>query len=391
MSDRFQKLAQFFSEAVAAGDIPGAHLTILYHDERFEWTGGYRDRAAGLAIDADTLFRLASMTKMVTSVAAMTFVESGRLDLGDPVSRYLPELADLKVGVTKRDASGTSLMLEPAYRPMTIQDLLRHTSGLTYGQFSDSLVQQAYREAGMSAHEQTREDILAKLSSLPLAFQPGTTFEYSMSTDVLGWVLEKIADRDLEDVVSRTVTAPLGMTSSWFRPPQARLGNLAQPQIDPVTGEVPILGSRNFYEAGWLSGGHGLFSTAHDFGRFAAMLRGRGTLEGVRILSPRTFGFMVSNHLPPGVSFGPDIASLGPLAPTPAAGQGFGLGFAVRMEAGRNTLPGSGGDFFWSGLSGTYCWVDPAQELAGMILMQSPNRRDHYRSILRRLTYAALD
>ena len=276
-------------------------------------------------------------------------------------------------------------------REITVHDLMRHTSGFTYGQFREGPVEAAYRAAGMSGHDQTREDILAKAKDLPLASQPGTTFEYGMSTDLLGWVLEKVAGKELEDLVRVRIAGPLGLSTMTFRPDAAGIARIAQPQPDRVTGEIPILGSRNFYEAGWTSGGHGLFSSADDFARFARMLLGGGAVDGVRLLSPAMVRWMTSDHLPPDLKFGPSLEGIGGAAPTPELGQGFGLGFCVRLQPGKSYWPGAVGDFYWCGLSGTYFWADPANDLTVVLAMQAPNEREQFRSLLRRMVYGALD
>jgi CubicO group peptidase (beta-lactamase class C family) len=387
---RFDPLFERLAAEVAAGVVPGLAVRIAHGQERAAWSGGYRDRGARSPLTGDTVFRLASLTKTVTSVMAMRLVQDGRLDLATPLSRYVPAFARLRVCAPDPSAPGGHRFV-PMEREITVHDLLRHTSGFTYGQFRDGPVEAAYRAARMADHDQTSADILAKAGDLPLASQPGSTFEYGMSTDLLGWVLEMEADRPLDDLVGDLVARPLGLTSMTFRPDAQGLAHLAEPQPDPATGVVPILGSRNFFEARWTSAGHGLFSTADDVMRFALMLRAGGTLDGVRLLSEPMLRWMTSDHLPPGTAFGPSVDGLGGLAPLPALGQGFGLGFAVRTAPGRHPWPGSTGDFSWCGLSGTYFWADPAHDLAVVLCMQAPNEREVFRSLLRRMVYAALD
>ena len=387
---RFDALFERLAADVAAGAVPGLAVRIAYGHERAAWSGGFRDRKALAPLTSDTVFRLASLTKTVTSVMAVRLVQDGRLDLTTPLSRYFPAFARLKV-CTPDPAVPGGHVFAPIERAITVHDLMRHTSGFTYGQFRDGPVEAAYRAARMADHDQTSADIIAKASDLPLASQPGSTFEYGMSTDLLGWVLEMEADRSLEDLVGDLVARPLGLSSMTFRPDAAGLANLAEPQPDPATGVVPILGSRNFHEARWTSAGHGLFSTVDDFMRFALMLRTGGTLDGVRLLSQPMLRWMTSDHLPPGTAFGPSVDGLGGMAPLPSLGQGFGLGFAVRTAPGRSHWPGSVGDFSWCGLSGTYVWADPAKDLAVVLSMQAPNERETVRSLLRRMIYAALD
>lgn len=387
---RFQPLFDRLARDVARGDIPGIAVDICHRGETASWRGGFRDRAQGLPLGEDTLFRLASLTKTVTSVIAGQLVQEGLLELGRPVAHYFPAFSRLKVAVPET-GDGGGFRLEPLERAITIQDLLRHTSGFTYGQFRDGPVEAAYRAANMSDHDQTREEIIDKAGRLPLVAQPGAMFEYGMSSDLLGWILEMEAGCELEELVASRIARPLGLSSMRFRPDAAALERLAQPQPDPVTGEIPVLGSRNFHEARWTSAGHGLYATIGDFARFARMLLEGGSLDGARILSPAILRWMTSNHLQPGTRFGPSVERLGGLSPTPQMGQGFGLGFAVRMETGRCMLPGSVGDYFWAGLSGTYFWADPQQDLAVVLCMQAPNQRDFYRSLTRQMVYAALD
>jgi CubicO group peptidase (beta-lactamase class C family) len=387
---RFDTLFERLAADVAAGVVPGLAVRIAWRGERAAWSGGYRDRGALSPLTGDTVFRLASLTKTVTSVMAVRMVESGRLDLATPLSRYFPAFGRLRVSETDPSAPGGHRLV-PMVREITVHDLMRHTSGFTYGQFRDGPVEAAYRAARMADHDQTSADIIDKAGDLPLASQPGSTFEYGMSTDLLGWVLEREADKPLEDLVADLVARPLGLASMRFRPDAAGLANLAEPQPDPATGVVPILGSRNFHEARWTSAGHGLFSTVDDFMRFALMLRAGGTLDGERLLSKSMLRWMTSDHLPPGVGFGPSVDGLGGLAPLPALGQGFGLGFAVRTAPGRHFWPGTAGDFSWCGLSGTYFWADPANDLAVVLCMQAPNEREVFRSLLRRMVHAAID
>ncbi|GKX32704.1 MAG: serine hydrolase [Rhizobiaceae bacterium MnEN-MB40S] len=387
LSSAFPRFEDLLSAAIESGEIPGASTIVTWKGVDYGWHGGYRDRGEASSMREDTIFRIASITKTVTSIIAMHFVERGKLSLGEPVSRYFPQFENLSVGVETETPSGRVLKRVPAERPVLVHDLLRHTSGLTYGQFSDALIHKEYREFGMSDFDQTSGDLLDKLAELPLAYQPGSTFEYGMSTDVLGWLLELIADRSLDDLVQEIVAGPLSLETMGFWPTPDKIERIAQTQPDPVTGEIPVFGSRNFYEAGWVSGGHGLFASAADISRYARMLLAGGELDGTRIIGRKTLEWMTSDHLPRDVKFGLCLENLGALAPTPEMGQGFGLGFALRNRIGGNVLPGSVGDFFWAGISGCYFWIDPAEDLCAVLMMQAPPQRDVMRSSMRQAIY----
>jgi CubicO group peptidase (beta-lactamase class C family) len=366
---------------VNEGRIPGAVLLIARDGQvaLFEAIG-FRTRAAASAganapMQKDAIFRLYSMTKPIVSVAAMMLVEEGRLLLSDPVSKHMPELKGLKVGVEKPGADGKpELELVPAQREMTVQDLLRHTSGLTYGVFGRSLVKQTYLEARTLDADQTSGEFVAKLAKLPLAFQPGTTWEYSQSTDLLGMLIERVSGKPLDMFIEERILRPLGMKDAGFFVPEAQQGRLAEAQ--PEGGKPQRLLDVSKRPT-FLAGGHGMVSTASDYLRFATMLLNGGELDGVRLLSKKTVEFMTSNHLD-GLSRGP-----GP-------GYGFGLGFGVRVTAGTAAVPGSVGDYYWGGLGGTYFWVDPKERLIAILMLQAPNQRDYYRALIRDMVYAAL-
>jgi len=336
------------------------------------------------------------MTKPIVSVAAMMLVEEGKLQLLDPVSVYLPEFKNLQVGVEKvNPATGNpELSLEPARREMTVQDLLRHTSGLTYGIFGKSLVKQAYNEAKLFDPSQTLAELVSKLSKLPLAAQPGTTWDYGMSTDVLGRIIEVVSGMSLDQFIADRIVKPIGLSDTGFYVGEDKLGRLAQPQVDPATGKRPPMADVT-KRPNWMSGGGGIVSTASDYALFSQMMLNGGELNGVRLLSPRTVAFMTSDHLPPGIEFSP-VTQKGmyaqAVAPTPEDGQGFGLGFAVRNQVGRNPLPGSPGEFYWVGVYGTAFWVDPREKLIAVLMVQLPPTpiAAHYRSLLRNLVYQAL-
>jgi CubicO group peptidase (beta-lactamase class C family) len=391
-ADRLKRLVDGFAAHVEQAAIPGAVLFVARHGKVACLSAvGWRDREAADPMPIDAIFRGASVTKPLTVAAALALVDDGLLQIAAPVSRYLPALANLQVGVEVHGPSGErTLMLEPAAREITIQDLMRHTAGFTYGAFGDSLVQRAYRAADVTNMRQTNAEMVAKLATLPLAYQPGSTFEYGMSTDVLGAVIEVVAGMPLDRVLAERITGPLGMPDTGFRlTDEARL---ALTQVDPVTGVRPDL--TFLYDPAappaWFSGGGGILTTATDYGRFAQMLLNGGVLDGVRILGRKTVALMASDHLPPGVKFGPFTTELGVTAPFPWFGQGFGLGVSVRIDAGRAPHPGSAGDFSWSGVSGTYFWVDPAERLVAVLMLQSPANRVYYRSLLRQLVYQAL-
>jgi CubicO group peptidase (beta-lactamase class C family) len=392
-SERLVRLTKLFQADIDKGAIPGAVLLVA-RDGKVVYLQalGYRDREKSVSMKPDAIFRIASMTKPITSTAVMMLAEEGKIDLLAPVSQYLPEFKDVKVGVEKIDP-GTgkpALSLEDLQRPMTVQDLLRHTSGLVYGPFGTSLVHQAYNKANLFDDNQTLAEFVTKLSGLPLAHQPGTVWEYGMSIDVLGRIVEVVSGFPFDQFTEERITKPLGMhdTAFYLSAPQA--ARLAEPQVDPATSKRPDMGNvENLTKEKrrWFSGGGGLLSTAPDYARFCQMLLNGGELNGVRLLSPKTIAVMTSDQIPPGIPrFGYED-----LAPTREMGQSFGLGFAVRTDAGHNPLSGSVGDYFWAGGDGTYFWVDPQEKLFAVIMVQMPfQQAGYYRRALRELVYGAL-
>ena len=380
-SARLEHLSAVIHADVARRLIPGAVLAIARHGRlAYAEAFGWRDREAGAPMTADAIFRVASMTKPITSVAAMMLAEEGRLEIAAPVAQYIPEFADLTVGTERRKAQ----------RTMSVQDLMRHTSGLTYAQFGDTPVQMIWRDAKLMDEEQTNAELVAKLAGLPLMFEPGTTWEYSMSTDVLGRVVEVVSGESLAEFFAERIFQPLDMCDTGFAATGERGARLAEPQNDPATGARPPM--RNVTrENCWHSGGGGAVSTAADYLRFCQMLLNGGELDGVRLLAPKTVAHMASDHLPPDCAYGETTRPrFGALAPVPEMGYGFGLGFAVRKEPGRSPVPGSVGEFFWGGVTGTYFWIDPQEQMVVVLMLQAPDQRLHYRYLSRQLVYAAL-
>ncbi|GAB3550358.1 serine hydrolase domain-containing protein [Noviherbaspirillum agri] len=386
-ADRLQALTRRIQMDADARLIPGAVMLIAREGKiAYESAVGAQDPATGAPMAMDSIFRIYSMTKPVVSVGVMMLVEQGRLLLSDPVSKFFPELRHLKVGVETVGSGGDHVLeLEDTERPITVQDLLRHTSGFTYGLFGDSLVKAEYRKAGVGNYRASSDEFIRTLAQLPLMYQPGTVWEYGMSTDVLGVLLERLSGMALDEFLAERILRPLGMheTGFWVEPQNQH--RIAEPYpVDPVTGtEVKLLQPRR--RPTFLGGGSGLMSTAHDYLRFVQMLANEGELDGVRILGRKTLRFMTSDHLA-GMPYARDGQSY-----LPGPGYGFGLGFAVRTDEGAAPMPGSVGDFTWSGLAGTYFWIDPKENLAGIFLMQAPEQRSHYRQLFRNLVYAALE
>jgi CubicO group peptidase (beta-lactamase class C family) len=380
-SERLGRITALLEREIEAGAIPGAVLAVARGGRiGYAEALGYRDKEAGAPMHFDAIFRIASMTKPIVSVAAMALAEEGRLDIGAPVADYIPAFAGLTVGVERTKAK----------RTMTVQDLLRHTSGLTYAAFGDSPVQMVWRDANLMDDNQTNEALVGKLAQLPLMFEPGTTWEYSMSTDVLGRVVEVASGKSLAAFIAERITGPLSMADTAFAATGDRAGRIAEPLVDKATGKKPPM--RNPAKEGrWHSGGGGLSGTASDYVRFCQMLLNGGELEGVRILAPKTVRLMASQHLPPDVGYGETArARFGQLAPVPEMGYGFGLGFCVRLAQGMSPVPGSVGEFFWGGVTGTYFWIDPQEQMVVVLMLQAPDQRLRYRYLARRLVYGAV-
>jgi CubicO group peptidase (beta-lactamase class C family) len=393
-TERLKRLGTVIQSDVDKGAIPGA-VVLLARKGKVAYLEafGFRDREKQVPMKTDAVFRIASMTKPFTSVAIMMLVEEGRIQISDPISTYLPELKGLEVGIEKLN-EGTGkpeLSFEAARREITIQDLLRHTSGFTYGIFGKSLVKQTYLDAKLGDPSATLAEFVAKLSKLPLAYQPGTTWDYGVSTDVLGRIVEVVSGVGLDEFIAERIAKPFGLADTGFFVGDEKAGRVAEPQVDDATGKRPPMRDAT-KRPNFLSGGGGMVSTASDYARFAQALLNGGELDGVRILSPRTVAYMTSDHLPPGIAFSPVALQLfGSLAPTPEQGQGFGLGFAVRQVAGRNSLVGSAGEFYWVGAYGTAFWVDPQEKLVAVWMVQLPlTKGGHYRSLIRNLVYQAL-
>jgi CubicO group peptidase (beta-lactamase class C family) len=388
-SQRLQRIRDTLQADIDKGLAPGTVLLIARRGQvaNFEVLG-YRDREDGAVMTPDTIFRIASMTKPVASVAAMMLAEEGKLLIADPVSRYIPAFADLKVAANSDDVNAKSLTLEPLRREMTVQDLLRHTSGLTYAHLTGPHLKEAYEAAGVVDERQTNAEMAEKLAKVPLAYQPGSTWQYGVSTDMLGRVVEIASGMSLDRFIGERICKPLGLVNTSFGPIDG--SRAAQPQIDSASGKRPPMRDTSVRPK-WISGGSGLLSTAGDYVRFCQMLLNGGELGGTRLLAPATIALMTSDHLTPETRRSPSTPVLfDALAPTPELGLGFGLGFAVRTHSGRNPLPGSVGDFSWSGVTGTYFWIDPQQELVAILMMQAPLQRLHYRYLMRTMVYQAI-
>jgi CubicO group peptidase (beta-lactamase class C family) len=392
-AERLKRLSSVFQADMDKGAIPGAVVLIARNGKVAYFEAfGFQDREKRIPMKTDAIFRIASMTKPITSVALMMLVEEGKIQIDDPLAAYLPEFKDrLKVGVesTAAETGKRQLTLVPLRRAPTIQDLVRHTSGFTYDVFGDTLVKQAYKAANLRDPNQTLAEFVSKLSLLPLAYQPGTTWEYSFSTDVLGRVVEVVSGVPFDQFVAERILKPLGMNSTGFFVPEAQMERLAEPQVDPTAGRRPALAEVT-RKPRWPSGGGGLVSTAADYLRFSQMLLNGGELDGVRILSPHAVALMTTDHLPPGTPIGSG-GQFGALMPDLEHGQGFGLGFAVRVTPGHNPYPGSVGEFYWVGATGTTFWVDPREKLVAIMMVQLPlTQTQHYRSLIRELVYQAL-
>lgn len=375
--ERTQRLVQALQAEADRGRLPGAVVLLARHGRvaLFE-SLGQRDPATGAAMARDAVFRIYSMTKPVVSVAVMMLVEQGRLLLSDPVAKHLPEFSGQQVALQ----TPGGLQLQPVAQPATVQDLLRHTAGLTYEFLGEAPVQRLYAQAQMGSRERSNAEFSRTLAALPLFRPPGTEWAYSRATDVLGRLVEVVTGQTLGQHLRECIFEPLGMVDTAFVVPGADHGRLAEPFAHDPDGGVPLRVLDPRQAPALESGGGGLMSTTADYARFLQCLLNGGTLDGVRLLGPRTVEFMTADHLG-------SIPSHDPLLPP---GHGFGLGFSVRTATGLANMPGSVGTYHWGGIAGTTFFVDPAEDFFGILMTQAPNQRDHYRLLFRTLAYAAL-
>ena len=371
--ERTQRLMDVLRREVASGRLPGAVAMIARRGQigLFEAVG-QQGPGTSTPMQTDSIFRIYSMTKPVVSVAVMMLVERGQLLLSDPVSRWLPEYANQQVAT----ASG----LEPVRNPATVQDLLRHTAGLTYEFLGDSSVQRQYGAVKIASRERTNAEFSQTLAGVPLQFQPGTVWAYSRATDVLGRLVEVVSGQGLGAFLQAEIFGPLGMVDTGFAVPPDQHHRIAEPFAHDPDGGVPMKVLEPRQVPAMEGGGGGLMSTAMDYTRFLQCLRNRGELDGVRLLGPHTVDYMTADHLG-------GTPSDGTLLPP---GHGFGLGFAVRTHLGLSPVPGSVGLYYWGGIAGTTFFVDPALDMYAMLMVQAPNQRDYYRPLFRDLVYAAL-
>ncbi|MFN4014679.1 MAG: serine hydrolase domain-containing protein [Reyranella sp.] len=391
LSTRLKRLSDRLNEGVKNNELPGAVVLIARNGKivMFE-SYGFRDKEAKVAMTNDTIFRIASMTKPIVTLAAMMLMEEGKLTLADRVSMYIPAFADTKVAVQKKKEDGTvETVLEPQFRPMTVHDLMRHTSGLTYGAVGANPVKQSYVDMKVADRSQTNAEMADKLAKLALLYQPGTTWEYSMSTDVLGRVVEVASGMPLDKFIEERITKPLKMGDTGFEVSADKKARGAKPMKEGPKNEVPAIPDIT-EKFNWRSGGGGMVSTAADYARFLQMFANGGQLDGVRLVSRKTIDLMTADALPPDIRMGADMFRFEALEPSARMGQGFGLGFAVRNVQGVNPLPGSPNDYYWGGAYGTYFWHDPRERLYVVFMMQSPRARLRYRYLMRDLVYQAM-
>jgi CubicO group peptidase (beta-lactamase class C family) len=371
---RLSRASDALKREVDKGTIPGVTFMVGRRGQ-IGWFEaiGRQGPAAAAPMAHDSIFRIYSMTKPIVSVGIMMLLEDGHFLLTDPVAKFIPEFANQKVGI---ETDGT-LELVPVERPITIQDLLRHTSGITYDHTGNSLVQSRLRSRKI-----TNAEHAALVAELPLICQPGAEWNYSRSTDILGRIIEIVSAKSLAAFLTERILAPLQMTETAFFAGDENAARLAEPfPTDPWTGEKVTL--FNMLERPVMeSGGGGLVSTTMDYARFCQMLLNGGTLDGAGIIGRKTLELMASNHL------APQVRIKGTLLPE---GHGFGLGFAVRTHTGLAPFAGTLGQFFWSGMAGTFFWIDPKEDLFAVFMSQGPGQREYFRTLIRSLVYAAVE
>ena len=383
--ERAARLLTVLQSEIDSKRLPGAVAMIVRHGKvaMFE-SLGQQNPADASSMALDSIFRIYSMTKPIVSVAVLMLMEQGKLLLSDPVGKYLPEYAKQQLA-TEIDGKVSDTTVT---RSATVQDLLRHTAGLTYEFLGNSAVQKAYRNSkiGMSLRDATNAEFSQTLAALPLQFEPGTMWEYSRATDVLGALVEVVTGQTLSDFLTQHIFKPLKMHETGFSVPTENHHRLAEPfKHDPDGGiQLRLI---NIKEAPkFESGGGGLASTAQDYARFLQFMLNKGELDGIRLLSSHTVDYMTADHLG-------DIpvnraGASGDLLPP---GHGFGLGFAVRTATGISAVPGSAGVYYWGGIAGTTFFVDPKLDMFAILMIQAPNQRDYYRPLFRSLVYAALE
>jgi CubicO group peptidase (beta-lactamase class C family) len=396
-SERLGKIEQVFNHNIEAGQIPGLVVMIARRGKlAYSQSFGLQDRQKSTPMSTDAIFRAYSMTKPLVAVGAMILAEDGRLQLTDPVSKWLPEFQSLQVSVPSSDPLGQpAFRLTTAERQPTVQDLLRHTGGLAYGEITgNKLVKEAYAKAGLyksdfdyNATDLTPQEEVERLAKAPLAYQPGSVWEYSMAIDLLGRVVEKVSGQRLGEFLNDRLFRPLGMADTAFYVPQEKLARLAEPLAkDPATGN-PIRLIDVSAPPKNDSGGAGSVTTAADYLRFAQMLLDGGRLDGTRILSRPSVALMISDQLGDRIrrTAEPGELLLG------VQGYTFGLSFAVRLQPGLAGVPGSQGQFTWAGYAGTFFWVDPKEQLAVVMMMQAPGpNRAFFRRQIMQLVYQAI-
>jgi len=378
-SIRLQRMSDAFKRDIDKGTIPGVTLMVARRGH-IGWFDalGKQNPAASAPMAHNSIFRIFSMTKPIVSVGIMMLLEEGYFLLNDPLAKYIPEFAAQKVGVENNG----KLDLVPPTRPITIQDLLRHTSGITYDHTGNGLVQQLYQQSRLRSRKISNAEHAALIASLPLMCQPGTEWNYSRSTDILGRIIEVVSGKNLSAFLTERILAPLQMAETGFHTGAENAERLAEPfPTDPWTGEKVQL--FNMLDKPVMeSGGGGLVSTTMDYARFCQMLLNGGVLDGNRIIGRRTLQLMASDHL------GPMVRPKSHLVPP---GHSFGLGFAVRTLEGMAPFAGSVGQFFWSGMGGTFFWIDPKDELFAVFMSQGPGQREYFRALVRSLVYAAVE
>jgi CubicO group peptidase (beta-lactamase class C family) len=378
---RLQRIGSWYQARVDAGQLPGAVVAISRNGKlAYLEAVGFQDNAKTIPMKPDAIFWIASMTKPVTSVAAMMLVEEGKLDLDAPVSQYLPQLKDMQVGVERPDPATDKkeIALEPPKRLMTIRDLLRHTSGLVYPpQFSNTAINRLYNQAAFE-RDNTLADFVASLADLPLAHQPGEVWEYSWGVDVLARVVEVASGLPFDQFLQDRIFGPLQMIDTGFYVPEAKLARLVDAPA-PRDPQFDVTRPRKL-----LSGGGGLVSTAADYLRFCQMLLNGGELDGARILTPQTVQLMTTDSLPADIRFVGEAIG-------PARGASWGLGFAIRTGLESSQVPGSVGSYTWNGVWGTFFWIDPAEKMIALSMIQVvPGKIGPSFTAIRNLAYGAL-